>query len=94
MDLAVALYQAAVILTHEDGFWRFSARSLRSGDVVHRNEEETISEGRQKSPFGLPVPPAGQRRSVGAMNHIAASAPPCQQTGLAILMGQDHRSLV
>src|SRR3546814_7125711 len=29
-----------------------------------------------------------------AMNHIAASAPPRQQTGLAILMGQDHRTLV
>src|SRR3546814_7747002 len=28
------------------------------------------------------------------MNHIAASAPPRQQTGLAILMGQDHRTLV
>ena len=28
------------------------------------------------------------------MNHIAASAPPRQQTGVAILMGQDHRSLV
>jgi hypothetical protein len=25
-----------LILTHEDGFWRFSARSVRSGDVVHR----------------------------------------------------------
>ena len=27
----VQLYQPELILTHEDGFWRFSARSVRSG---------------------------------------------------------------
>jgi len=83
-----------VILTDEDDFWRFSARRLRRGDVVHRHEQATLSESRQKSPFGLPIPPAGQRRRVAAMNHIAASAPPRQQAGLAILIGQDHRTLV
>ena len=36
-----ALYQPAVILTYEDGFWWLSARSVRSGDVVHRNEDAT-----------------------------------------------------
>jgi hypothetical protein len=83
-----------VILTHEDGFWWFSVRSARSYDVVHRTEGVTLSEGHQKPPFGLPVPPAGRRRNVATMNHIAASAAPSQQTGLAILMGQDHRTLV
>src|SRR3546814_10666297 len=78
----------------EDGFWRFSARRLRRGDVVHRHEQATLSESRQKSPFGLPVPPAGQRRRVAAMNHIAASAPPRKRTGLTIIMGQDHPTLV
>ena len=87
-------YQAAVILTHEDGFWRFSARRVRSSDVVHRGEGATQSEGRRKPPAGLTVPSAGLRRSVATMNHIAASAPPRQQTGLSILMSQDHRSLV
>src|SRR3546814_18108301 len=87
-------YQGAVILTHEDGFWRFSARRLRRGDVVHRHEQATLAESRQKSPFGLPVPPAGQRRRVAAMNHIAASAPTRQRTGLAIPLGRDHRTLV
>ena len=81
-------------LTYEDGFWRFSARSVRGGDVVHRPEDATLSEGRQKPPAGLPVPPAGRCRSVATMNHIAASVPPCQRTGLAILIAQDHRRLV
>ena len=83
-----------MILTHEDGFWWFSARSVRSGDVVHRHEDATPSEGHHKPPAGLTVPPAGLRRSVAPMNHIAASAPPRQRTGLSILMGQDHRRLV
>jgi len=83
-----------MILTYEDGFWWFSARSVRSGDVVHRYEDATTSEGHQKPPFGLPVPPAGLRRSVATMNHIAASAPSRQRTGLAILIGQDHPRLV
>ena len=61
-------YQPAVILTYEDGFWRFSAQSFRRGgsvrsdDVVHRYEGATMSEGRQKPPAGLSDPPAGQRR--------------------------------
>jgi hypothetical protein len=83
-----------VILTYEDGFWRFSARSVRRGDVVHRSEGATLSEGRQKPPFGLPAPPAGLRRSLATMNHIAASPPSRQQTGLTILIGQDHCRLV
>jgi hypothetical protein len=37
-----------MILTYEDGFWWFSARSDRSGDVVHRRKGATKSEGRQK----------------------------------------------
>jgi hypothetical protein len=44
------LYHIPMILTHEDGFWRFSARSARRGDVVHRPERATPSEGRQKPP--------------------------------------------
>jgi hypothetical protein len=44
------LYQGAMILTHEDGYWRFSARSARSGDVVHRHECATLPEGRQYPP--------------------------------------------
>jgi len=32
-----------VVLTYEDGFWRFSARSVRRGDVVHRSEDATKS---------------------------------------------------
>jgi len=44
------LYQDSLILTHEDGFWRLSARSVRSGDVVHHYEGATLSEGRQKPP--------------------------------------------
>ena len=89
-------YQPAVILTYEDGFWRFSAQSftrggsVRSDDVVHRYEGATMSEGRQKPPAGLSDPPAGQRR----MNHIAASAASCQRTDLTILIGQDHHRLV
>ena len=88
------LYQPAVILTYEDGLWWFSARSDRSRDVVHRDEGATQSEGHHNPPAGLAVPPAGQRQSVATMNHIAASAPPCQQTGLPILIGQDHCRLV
>ncbi|MEO5599268.1 MAG: hypothetical protein ABIQ66_11675 [Novosphingobium sp.] len=38
-------------LTHEDGVWRFSARRVRSDDVVHRYEGATLSEGRQKPPL-------------------------------------------
>ena len=34
----------------------FSARSVGSGDVVHRHENATLSEGRQKPPAGLPNP--------------------------------------
>ena len=89
-----------MILTYEDGLWWFSAQSVaeagsvRSDDVVHRYEGATLSEGHQKPPCGLAVPPAGLRQSVATMNHIAASAPPCQQTGLPILIGQDHRRLV
>ena len=44
-----------MILTYEDGFWRFSARMARRGDAGHRLEGATQSEGRQKTPFGLPV---------------------------------------
>jgi hypothetical protein len=83
-----------MILTYEDGFWWFSARSVRSADVVHRNKGVTQSEGHQSPPGGLSHPPAGQRRSVTTMNHIAASTAPCQQTGLTILIGQDRRRLV
>jgi hypothetical protein len=39
-----------MILTHEDGFWRFSARRVRSGDVVHHHEGATLSDDRQKPP--------------------------------------------
>ena len=90
----LALYQPAVILTYEDGLWWFSARSARSRDVVHRDEGATQSEGHHKPPAGLSFPLAGQRQSVATMNHIAASALPCQQTGMTILIGQDHRRLV
>ncbi|MBX9885607.1 MAG: hypothetical protein K2X68_11615 [Novosphingobium sp.] len=83
-----------MILTYEDDFWQFSARSARRGDVVHRCEGATLSESCQKSPFGLPVPPAGLRRGGSTMHHIAFTTASRQRTGLAILIGQDRCRLV
>jgi hypothetical protein len=90
----IGLYQPGVIVTYEAGFWWFSARSVRSDDVVHRYEGATQSEGHQKPPAGLTGLPAGLRRSVATMNHIAASAPPRQRASLSILIGHDHPRLV
>ena len=37
-------------------FWRFPARSVRRGDVVHHTEGATLSEGRQNSARRVPSP--------------------------------------
>ena len=89
-----SLYQGALILTYEDDIWRFSAKSAQSGDVVHRYEGATLSEGHQTSPAGLAFPPAGQRRAGSTMDHIARAIAPCQRAGRSILIGQDQRTLV
>ncbi|MEY4269020.1 MAG: hypothetical protein RLZZ58_236, partial [Pseudomonadota bacterium] len=52
------------------------------------------TEGLQKPPAGLSFPLAGNRRSLTTMNHIAASPAPRQQTGMTILIDQDHRDVV
>ncbi len=41
---AVALYQVSLIMTHRDGFPRFSARSAWCGDAGHRKPWGTPSE--------------------------------------------------
>src|SRR3546814_1713505 len=40
-------YQGSVILTDEDGFWRFSARRLRRDDVGHRPKQAALYASRQ-----------------------------------------------
>ncbi len=81
-------------MTHRDGFPRFSARSVRCGDAVHREACATLSESLGKPPFGSRMRPVGGRRNGLTMHRIAGAAPPTQRTAYAISRGHYQRSLV
>ena len=81
-------------MTHRDGFPRFSARSVRRGDAVHREACATPSESLGKPPFRSRMRPVGGRRKVLTMHGIACNFPPARRAAYAISMGHDQRSLV
>src|SRR3546814_13046404 len=85
-------YQGSVILTDEDGFWRFSARRLRWDDVGDRTKQARQSQSRQKPPAGLPVPTAGPRRAAQAVNPNDQAAPTRPTEGIDTLPGAAHRN--
>jgi hypothetical protein len=81
-------------VTHRDVLSRFSARSVRCGDVVHRKPCATLSESLDNTPFGSRMWPVGGRRNGLTMHHIAGVAPPTRRTAYAISRGHYQRSLV
>ncbi len=81
-------------MTHRDGFPRFSARSVRCGDAVHREACATLSESLGKPPFGSRMRPVGVRRNGLTMHRIAGAAPPTRRAAYAISRGHYQRSLV
>ncbi len=81
-------------MTHRDGLPRFSARSVRRGDVGHREPCATLSESLGNPPFRSSMRPVGGRRAVLTMPHIACDLPPTRQAAWTIPMGHYHRSLV
>ena len=85
--------------THRDGFPRFSARSVRRGDAVHRETCATTSESLGKPPLRSRRRPVGGRRKVLTMRRIACNFPPTrpsyiQRAAYAISMGLHQRSLI
>ena len=96
-------------MTPRDGFPRFSARSVRCGDAVHREACATLSESLSadppttrfsavppigKPPSGSRMRPVGGRRNGLTMHRIAGAVPPTRRTAYAISMGHYQRSLV
>ena len=81
-------------MTHRDGLPRFSARSARRGDAVHRKLRATLSESLGKPPFGSRMRPVGGRRNDLTMHRIAGAVPPARRAAYAISMGHYQRSLV
>ncbi len=81
-------------MTHRDGFPRFSARSVRRGDVGHREARATLSESLGKPPFRSSMRPVGGRRKALTMRRIAGDFPPTRRAAWTIPMGHYHRSLV
>jgi hypothetical protein len=90
----LVLYQGAPIMTHRDGFPRFSARSAWRGDAGHRKARATPSESLGKPPFRSPGRTAGGRRKALPMSHIARGFPPTRRIAHAISMSHYRRSLV
>ncbi len=94
----------AVIMTHRDGFPRFSARRVWRGDAHesqsgHREPRATLSESLGKPPPRSAMRPVGGRRKVLTMPRIACDLAPTRPPGThqaawAIPMGHYHRSLV
>ena len=74
-------------MTHRDGFARFSARSARRGDAVHREAGATPSESLAKPPDRSRMQPVGVRRNVLPMRRIARDNSPARRTAYAISMG-------
>jgi hypothetical protein len=74
-------------MTHRDGFPRFSARSARCGDAVHRKACVTLSESLGKLPFRSRLRPVGVRRKTLTMHHIARGLSPTRRAADAISMG-------
>ncbi len=75
-------------MTHRDGLPRFSARSVRCGDAVHREACATLSESLGKPPSdGSRMRSVGGRRNGLTMPRIASAAPPTRRTAYAISMG-------
>ena len=81
-------------MTHRDGLPRFSARSVRRGDVGHREACATLSESLGKPPFRSSLRPVGGRRKALTMPRIARGFPPTRRTAGTIPMSHYHRSLV
>jgi hypothetical protein len=83
--------------THRDDLSRFSARSARRGDAVHREPRATPSESLGKPPFRSRMRPVGVRRKVLMMHRIArlpksyggqaCNFPPARRAAYAISMG-------
>ncbi len=69
-------YQGALIMTHRDGFPRFSARSAWRGDAGHRKPCGTPSESLGKPSFRSGGRTAGGRRKALTMSRIARGFPP------------------
>ena len=81
------LYQRSLVMTHRDGFPRFSARSAWRGDAGHREPRGTPSESLGKPPFRSPGRTAGVRREALTMPRIARGSPPARRIAQAISMG-------
>ncbi len=81
-------------MTHRDGFPRFSARSVRRGDVGHREARATLSESLGKPPFRSSMRPVGGRWKALTMRRIAGDFPPTRRAAWTIPRGHYHRSLV
>ncbi len=74
-------------MTHRDGFPRFSARSVRCGDAVHREACATLSESLGRPPFRSRIRTIGGRRNVLPMIDIACDISPTRRTVFTISMG-------
>ncbi len=92
----LALYQRSLLLTHRNGFPRFSARSAWRGGAGHREPCGTLPESPGPQDLGKPPPVARAnrrgRREALPMTHIASGSPPARplarQIASAISMGQ------
>ena len=98
-------YQGPLIMTHRDGFPRFSARSAWRGDAGHRKPCGTPSESPGKPPFRSRGRTAGGRRQALTMPRsrlgeasggarVAGSFPPIRRIACPISRGHYQRSLV
>ena len=74
-------------MTLLDGLSRLLARSVRRGDVGHREADATPSKRRDKPPLRSPVRTVGVRRKALAMPHIACGSPPTRRLAQAIHKG-------
>ncbi len=81
-------------MTLRDVIPRFSARSVRRGDVVHREACTTLSESLGMTPFRLPLRPTGGRQKTLTMPHIAYVFLPTRRDAGAISKGHYYCSLV
>ena len=81
-------------MTHIDVFTRYSDRSVRRSDALHRKPFATQPENRVKPPFRLSPGAFGGRRKPLTIRCIACVPSPTRRAMETISMGHYQRSLV
>ncbi len=81
-------------MTRRDGFPRFSARTARRDDAVHRKPGSTPSESLGKTPVRSPQHLVGGRQKTLTMLHIACAFLPTRRNAEMISMGHYYNPLV